>query len=265
MKSEISLLVSTMNDRILFLSELPIIDNVCYVIVHQISNGFVFTEGISDLIDKLNQRVDICYYPMIELGLSKSRNYALKLCKTKYAYILDDDVKILNDSFGKELPKIMSECGADIICTRIVTDGDEFFKKYTFSGHKYNYFTCAKISSIEIFLNVFSLREKGVFFDTDFGLGSKFVSGEEYIFATDCLKKGMTIVHYDYHFLYHPKVSSGSDFFSSDLRIISKINMFKRVYPNVYYMFYLLFILKKFKILYRERKFFHSFMMLFKI
>lgn len=264
MDPKFSLLISTMNERVLALSELPEINGVKYIIVHQQSDGFIIDSTVADLVKVFNDRLDISYFSMYELGLSKSRNFALRVCDTEFACIMDDDVVIMDVGFVEKLEQAFIRTQADMICTRVITDDNKYFKKYIYDGHRYNIFTCAKISSIEMCVNVKSLRKLNLQFDCNFGLGSHYPSGEEYIFTSSCLKSGLKISHLNYYFLYHPIESSGMDFYSSDKLILTKFKMFEKVFPYAYFFVYTIFILRKSKTLITNRKFFSSFLMIFK-
>ncbi len=130
-----------------------------------------------------------------ERGLSKSRNKALKLATSKICHIADDDLKL-----DKEYEKIIEKAYdkykyADIICFYVKSDNPNRITINQKEG-KVKFVKSMRISSYQITFKLDKLRNSGVFFDEKFGAGTnKFTAGEENIFLSDCLKKGLKIYY----------------------------------------------------------------------
>lgn len=128
-------------------------------------------------------------------GLSKSRNLAIKNASSDICVLADDDVdyyenyeKIINDAY-KKYPD------ADIIAFYV----NSLNKDRPITAQKegrIHFLKSLKISSIQITFKRNSIKEANISFDEHFGAGSGiFMSGEENIFLTDCLKKNLKIYY----------------------------------------------------------------------
>jgi hypothetical protein len=87
--------------------------------------------------------------------------------------------------------------------------------------------------------------KNALFFDLDFGLGSLYPSGEEYIFLTDALKLGLNVGYFPVVIGIHPDSSSGDDFFSSPIKIQAKRQMFIRIFGKYSFPIIVMFWIKK--------------------
>jgi len=129
-----------------------------------------------------------------EIGLSKSRNTALKNATGEYLVITDDDLEyidgyeeIICNAFEKN-PK------ADIIAFKV--EGIErIFKKYGKKAKKISYLSSLHVSSVEIVVRNSSIKKTNIRFAEEFGAGAKYRMGEENIFLFDCLKSGLKIYY----------------------------------------------------------------------
>lgn len=166
-------------------------------------------------------------------GLSKNRNNGILTAlnvasEHDYIYICDDDVRIdvcgLLSAF-----ELASKESIDMV-TGIVTTPNGFFKSYPSNKFKYTKRSIAKISSVEMIVSVKFLKSKHLLFDTRFGLGSQYPSGEEFIFCNEVLRNGGNILFTPTIFCEHPPVSSGQDFFTSDIKVKTKGAMLCRAY-----------------------------------
>ncbi|MEZ9158458.1 glycosyltransferase [Vibrio lentus] len=184
------------------------------------------------------------------VGLSNNRNlgldHILKLEHVDFIYICDDDITLYPERL-LELANLMFLEQADIGCGKIVDEGQNDFKlSYSSVQEELNYFTSARISSVEMMLS-FGIIEQGVRFDNNFGLGTSKPSGEEYIFVTDALKKGFSVFYFPIKICLHPTVTSGSDFYSSPQKIRAKGAMFERIFgASLGRFFSILFSIKKY-------------------
>lgn len=89
---------------------------------------------------------------------------------------------------------------------------------------------------------------KNILFDSRFGLGSIYPSGEEFIFLNDLISAGAKVDFSPIILCKHPPLSSGDDFYSSQYKIMAKGAMLKRVFPS--YMCYpmiIMFAIKKYR------------------
>ncbi|WP_408900767.1 glycosyltransferase family 2 protein [Photobacterium piscicola] len=236
----IEVAISTLNDGIY---NPKFRDDFNYLIIHQISNDVDY----SDYIQTLPKNVR--YIKSNTVGLSKSRNLAIENTNAEYLWIMDDDVGIHDsaliyvEDYLKKHPKLSM---------LVVSHSHEEIEYLP--GNKeqnINKISAASISSIDMIIKVDLLN--GIRFNENFGLGAKYVSGEEYIFACNLLDKGKEIIKTRKVCTYHPLISSGQDFYSTPMKLKTKLEMFKAANGLIRgNLLYVLFCIKKIKIIYKK-------------
>ena len=127
-------------------------------------------------------------------GLSKSRNIALEESNADICLIADDDLVYVSD-YEKKIKKEFERFpDADIITFQV--EGIEGkYKDYPLRAKKLNYLTLMKVSSVEVAFRRKSILKNGIRYNEIFGAGAKYQMGEENIFLTECLKKGLKIMY----------------------------------------------------------------------
>jgi len=167
-------------------------------------------------------------------GLSKSRNLAIKNSSKKYCLLADDDIiykkgfyKIIEDAFEENL-------NSDIITFMMVDEHGKHFKKYSFNS-MHNYKSIKDVNSVVIAFKRESILKNNIEFDTLFGLGSTFETGEEYIFLRNCIEKNLTILFYPKIILQHKTISSGKLAFK-DKNIFARAAIFYKFYGYLSYL-----------------------------
>ncbi|HID7802479.1 TPA: glycosyltransferase [Proteus mirabilis] len=237
---EFCIAISTMNDRINKVNIPPFKKNISYIIIHQTkNNNYTLPEILQ------HGRKDITYIKTNQLGLSKSRNLAIINCRKKYLFIMDDDVTFNLDQMMiliKNMEKDKTDIGTFY---HSYTNGKSTLKKE--KCIKLNFINIAKVSSIDICMNIEKIKEKNIYFNENFGLGTNLPSGEEMIFLSDGLKNKLSIVRYPQIIATHPPITSGLDFYSSINKIEAKKLMIENVYGKFSLIFKILFIIKKLK------------------
>lgn len=162
-------------------------------------------------------------------GLSKSRNIAINECSADILLISDDDVR----HFDEVEAIILSEfarTGADILTFQITTPEGHPFKTYNPSAFTHSARSVMRVNSIEIAVRVKSVKDKGLKFDEEFGLGARYPTGEEIIFLSDALKAGLNVRYVPVPIVVHPVESSGGSLFKNDPLIGAKGAMFCRIF-----------------------------------
>lgn len=241
---ELSILISTINERIL---QIPLHlfshSNVEILIVHQITDGKNYDKFSSGMDTK-----KVKYIFLYQKGLSLSRNTALQHARGNYFWICDDDVIPRPDFYETILSVGAVNKNVDIYTFRIATNEGKLFKKYPADNSTYSKNSIAKVSSVELVLRKGWWEDNKVYFDTNFGLGSIFETGEEFIFLSDALLKKARIKHAGKVIAMHPSLSSGRAY--SEVLVKAKGAMIARVYRRKYVFINFAFALKK----YREYK-----------
>lgn len=184
----LEILISTMNKTSLsFLDKMfPYhrLENLQILIINQTISG---KELISN---KVNIRVINSY----EKGLSESRNLAVKNAKGYICLLADDDVAFLPNFETIILSSFAKLNSASVIRFKIDTFCGKTYKKYPKTSKRlYTNKDIQRTSSIEIAFKRKDIQESNIKFNTLFGLGSYFTSGEEYLFLKDVLSKGLHV------------------------------------------------------------------------
>lgn len=126
-----------------------------------------------------------------EVGLSKSRNLALENTTGKLAMLTDDDVAFTENFDVKITDGFNCFPQMALLRFKAATFEGNPFQKYALSAkNSLNVIDRLLVMSIEIGLNMQLIRESGVMFDTNFGLGSTFPLSEEPVFASDLYNAG---------------------------------------------------------------------------
>jgi hypothetical protein len=240
--------ISTSSERI-FSINLPKYDErITYVIVWQ---------KFDVLEEKLNgvfsDRKDVNLIVDSGKGLSRSRNLAICNVETEYFMVMDDDVEIDIEQVIHVVQHVCSDKGD--IATALHKFKSGKVKKHKKKIFRHGMFSSASVSSIDIICKTDSIRNKNVLFRENFGLGTAYPSGEEYIFITDALKKNMLVLFYPVVCSTHPNITSGSDFYSSKELILAKKKMLGEIFGKYHYLFVFLFWLKKIPVVVKKGHF----------
>ena len=144
-----------------------------------------------------------------EKGLSKSRNLGLQNAHGKIVLLADDD-EVFKEDFESNIleahnnyPEVAS------ICFAIEGSNGLLFKKYPSQTKlQLNNLDIFNILSIEISLKKAVFDQLKIKFDTNFGLGSSFMMGEEAIFLSDLKNQKQNIIIVPKVISVHPAVST---------------------------------------------------------
>ena len=224
----------------------------------------ILVSTVDDKFFKQNRNIDIPYLVINQLikkkhslfknenllfsynesGLSRSRNRAIQQASADICLIADDDVEFDENIENIVLKTFNKNPEADIITFQIKTPDNKQYKNYKENSFYHNHKTIMSVSSIEIAFRRKSIVKNNLFFDESFGLGTNIPTGEEIIFLSDALNKGLKILYIPIPIVTHPSESSGKDYDNSKL-IMAKGAMFYRLFGKMGYAISLLFVLKK--------------------
>jgi glycosyltransferase involved in cell wall biosynthesis len=145
-----------------------------------------------------------------ETGLSKSRNLAIKNAKGSICLFADDDVTYVIDFNEIVLSAYKTYRDADIITFKMVDFKGKMYRDYpeiTIHDKK----TVSYANSVVISFRRKALLDKEINFNTNFGLGSEFETGDEYVFLRDALKANLNVYFYPEVIVVHATFNSGID------------------------------------------------------
>lgn len=241
----IDIAISTLNNGI---ENIKINNDFNYIIIHQVNDRKDYSVSIEKLLS-----YNVKYIRSDTIGLSKSRNIAIQNSEADFIWLMDDDVTIDNNAYMNILSLINSSHTFDMIVLSHTTIDED--KKNDVRIYSINKRKATSVSSIDMLIKRKSIIENEIFFNENFGLGTKYPSGEEYLFTIECLKRNLTVLKTTQVFSYHPPIASGIDFYSSENKLITKLKIFKISYGNLLgNLVYILFILKKSKTLIKNKK-----------
>lgn len=163
-----------------------------------------------------NEKLLVSDFPSVrvinssEKGLSRSRNLAIRNASKKIVLITDDDV-IFHHGFDTEIVTAFNATNDSIITFNHQRIGLQKPQNPSLVIYNHNYKTIWDVCSIEIAFKVQEVKQKQLFFDEDFGLGSYFETAEELLFLRNALKLKMAASYHPAVIVSHPLLSSGED------------------------------------------------------
>lgn len=182
---KLEILLSCMNQTDWSLSDQLNCKTDILIISQGQSNGYAETT-----VDGHRRRM-IC---ITQKGLANSRNLALAAAMGDIGLLCDDDVSYCDD-YEQIILKAFGEMpDAAVIAFNIDSDNRRnqtaSIRKKRRAPHFKSY------SSVRLAFRIELLRRNGVFFNTSFGAGSLYGSGEETIFLNEARRKGLRIYEY---------------------------------------------------------------------
>ncbi|TMN66833.1 hypothetical protein CWB85_20105 [Pseudoalteromonas sp. S1727] len=180
-------------------------------VIKKISNLSELTKGrvnflvVSQLEDECESKVtdDIKIIKLMNKGLSKSRNVAIKETETDWIWFQDDDFLINETQLLSFLDSFLID-DADIALIRIgsLEERGKYYKNYT-EYSKFSRLLSLKVSSIEIIARVNFIRENKIEFNEKLGLGTALPCCEENQFMLDSFDKGANVYFSGQTLCYH--------------------------------------------------------------
>ncbi len=232
MRLLISLILPTLGNRVeelkrLFKSlEAQTYKDFEVIIVSQGNHG-----RIASLLEEVNFKYT--HVHLSEKGLSNARNIGLNYIQGDIITFSDDDCWYLEESFNF-VQEYFERNNSEIMCFQHFDPlQGEFPKKYP----KDPLWNISKLkilsqASIDIFINRNRVKAYNMGFDTRFGLGGKYNSGEENIYLMDLKNKGYKIDYFPKIIAYHPNKEGNT---SGQIHLdtfIGKAPLFKRLFGN---------------------------------
>ncbi len=200
--------------------------------------------SVHKFIEKFKAHLPIYYEIHDEVGLSKSRNRALKAATGEILLLADDDCRYPADAIKQILTACNQFPDADVLTFQIRSNQlEKPFKAYPHKPYQHNLRTLMKVSSIEIVLRRKVLTAGAGLFDERFGLGALWPSGEEFIMLADLYRRGYAIQYVPITIVCHNFESSGRSFNLDVLR--AKGAMFHRVFGRWGLIVLVFFLAKK--------------------
>ena len=138
---------------------------------------------------------NITFYNCAERGVGLNRNTTLMRANCDICLFADDDLVYVDGYKGVVEKVFLDHPDADIIIFNLLEEsrnGKERFKNVkTVRVKWYNFM---RYGAARIAARFSSLKESGIYFNECFGGGCEYRHGEDTLFLSDCLKKGLKII-----------------------------------------------------------------------
>lgn len=117
--------------------------------------------------------------------------------KNSICLLADDDIVYFEDSFENILNIFEENKDIDILTFKIKTFSGKDYKKYRDYEFRQNIKTLSNIGIVDVAFREEIIDKYELVFDERFGPGGYYSIGEDFIFMTDAVKKGL-IIKYRY-------------------------------------------------------------------
>jgi len=161
-------------------------------------------------------------------GVTKSRNAVIDNTETEYLVFADDDIEVIPNGLRQVVEYMDHHPDVSLVLAR-VNAGEKPRKNYPSEITKLTKLNSAKAATPEMVIRVEDIRQAGVYFDEEFGAGAKNYLGDEYIFVSDCLSKGLKAVSVPISIASHDALSSGTLWQSTE-SAVARARVFSRVF-----------------------------------
>ena len=133
----------------------------------------------------------ITYLNFNERGVGLNRNNALMRAQGKYCLFADDDM-VYEDNYVDIVVSTFNDIpDADVIIFNLKEKKPNRFVIKKIS--KVNYFNYLRYGTARIAIRLKSIKDNGIYFNQCFGGGSEYCHGEDNLFLTECLNKGLNV------------------------------------------------------------------------
>lgn len=134
---------------------------------------------------------DVLWMSMDERGVGLSRNTALMRADGDILLFADDDV-VYKDGYADEIVKCFeNNPKADFIVFNLKSLNSERKEKDTNKNYKLRWYNSLKFGTYRIAVRKNELYKANIFYSLLFGGGAKYQCGEDSLFITQCLQKGL--------------------------------------------------------------------------
>lgn len=166
------------------------------------------------------------------IGVSISRNLAIRHSKSDFVMICDDDILLIPESIGQVKSAILKDQSVALFWTPLrKTTGQPWRRDYDDSPFDISGLTFKSkrkiqgINSMEQIVNVNYFKDKKLAYNESFGLGSSvYELGEETLLSWGILNTGGIIRYLPFSCRTHPPISSGSSIKLEDLKAIHAVH-----------------------------------------
>jgi glycosyltransferase involved in cell wall biosynthesis len=205
----------------------------------------LFDVLVSVQLDAKYDKPDVETIELDSTGVTKSRNAVIDKAQTEYLVFADDDIEIIPNGLRQVIEYLDYHPEVSIVLAR-VNASDKPRKNYPEELTTLTRFNSAKAATPEMVIRVKDIRDAGIYFDENFGAGMENFLGDEYIFVTDSISKGLKAVALPIPIATHDELSSGTDW-QSERSVKARAKVFTRVFGKIALFAKLGFVYKNFR------------------
>ena len=205
----------------------------------------LFDVLVSIQLDAKYDKPDVKVMELNSTGVTKSRNAVIDKVQTEYLVFADDDIEIIPNGLRQVIEYLDYHPEVSIVLAR-VNAGGKPRKNYPEELTNLTRFNSAKAATPEMVIRVKTIKDAGIYFDENFGAGMENFLGDEYIFVTDALSKGLKAVAVPIPIATHDELSSGTDW-QSEKSVTARAKVFTRVFGKIALFAKLGFVYKNFR------------------
>lgn len=128
-----------------------------------------------------------------EKGVGRNRNLLLQNASGKYCLLGDDDM-VFDSGYGELVERLFEENGeADVLVFNLKEANTESVVRTNRKKAKVNIFNYMNYGAARIAFRLSSIQYAGIFFNVNFGGGTRHSCGEDTLFLRECLSKGLRV------------------------------------------------------------------------
>lgn len=146
-----------------------------------------------NLIEKFEYKGNtVVYLNFAERGVGLNRNNALMRATGDICLFADDDMVYVDNYPAIIVNAFESNPEADVIVLNLIEKDSN--RKQINKKSRVNIFNYLRYGTVRVAFKLNKVKEQGIYFNQCFGGGTEHCHGEDNLFLTDCLKKGLKII-----------------------------------------------------------------------
>lgn len=161
-------------------------------------------------------RDDIRVIRLESTGVTRSRNAAIREAAGEVLLFGEEGVTWVAAGIDEVLELFADNPRLAVLLGRARDENGALRKRYPAYREPATKWNSARVGTIELAVRPALVREAGVWFDEEFGAGTRNFLGDEYIFVSDANAAGLKVEYFPVTFAEHPRESSGTRFGTAD-------------------------------------------------
>lgn len=203
----------------------------------------VLVQGAPADAPPLHRRSDLQELHLDGTGVARSRNAAIDHAHGRYLLFADDDIDFLPDGIAALCAALDADPDLTLVTGQTCGPDGALRKRFSLRAQALGRLNSAKTATYEMMLRLAPVRASGLRFDEAFGAGMPNFIGDEYIFVTDLLDRGLKARFVPVTVAIHPTASSGLRW-SGPAPMRARKALFRRVFGRIWPIPATLFVLR---------------------